>query len=189
MSFIDLSPEGRLTLLDIARAAIDGHLDARPLNIDLAEYPDELSRQGASFVTLRDDSKALRGCIGGLEACQPIILDVAEHAVAAASRDHRFLPLSKVEFMHCSIEISILTPRERIVVDSEQALLDNMQPQIDGIIIEDGFRRATFLPKVWKEVADKKEFLQHLKSKAGFQPDEWPATMQCWRYRSIDFSS
>ncbi len=183
-----LSKEGQAQLLQIARRAIAGHFDSVPLNIDIAQVPEELARDGASFVTLLDSKKELRGCIGTLEAHQSTIVDVAEHAVAAAFRDYRFPGLTKDEFQHCSISISLLTPREPIPVTCEEELLNEMQPDIGGIIIKDGNRQATFLPKVWEQISEKEEFLRHLKSKAGFLKDEWPATMQCWRYRCIEFS-
>lgn len=184
----NLSKEGQAQLLQIARSAIAGYFDSEPLDIDITQVPEELARKGASFVTLHDRKKALRGCVGTLEAHQSTIVDVAEHAIAAAIRDHRFSPLTKDELQHCSISISLLTPREPILVTCEQDLLNEMQPNIDGIILQDGYRQATFLPKVWEQLSEKKEFLSHLKSKAGFEEDEWPETMQCWRYRCIEFS-
>ncbi len=192
MSYIELSNKlskgGQTQLLEIARNAITGYFDSQPLDIDIADVSDELACDGASFVTLLDSKKALRGCIGTLEAHQSIIHDVAEHAVAAAIRDHRFLPLTKDELQYCSISISLLTPREPILVTCEQDLLNEIQPHIDGIVIKDGYRQATFLPKVWDQLSEKEEFLSHLKSKAGFKADEWPETTECWRYRCIEFS-
>ncbi len=187
-SCTSISAVNRAQLLATARRAIEAHLQGGELNLNLADYEEEITREGACFVTLRDADGELRGCIGSLDSHQALIVDVAENAVSAATRDFRFRALTKTELDACHIEISVLTPKELMPVSSESELLRSMEPQVDGIVIDSGRHRATFLPKVWESLHDKKAFLQHLKTKAGLGINEWPHGMKCYRYRAIDFA-
>jgi AmmeMemoRadiSam system protein A len=124
----------------------------------------------------------LRGCIGSLEAHRPLIDDVRQNAVAAAFRDPRFEPLSKEEFANVSIEVSLLSKPEPIHSSSEAEALVQLTPGIDGVILELGRQRATYLPQVWAQLPDSADFLNHLKNKAGLPEDFWSDDIRLSRY-------
>jgi AmmeMemoRadiSam system protein A len=169
-------------LLDVARESIrSGALRGRPLRPDPAAYPEPLRALRASFVTL-DLEGALRGCMGGLEPVRPLVSDVAEHAFAAAFRDPRFPPLAAAELERVEVRLSILSPLEPLSFASEQELLSQLRPGVDGVLLEAGWQRGTFLPAVWEQLPDPREFLRHLKRKAGLAPDFWSAVVAVHRY-------
>ncbi len=169
-------------LLTLARDSISHGLKfGKPLKINPPDYPAELCEIRATFVTL-EYRQQLRGCIGMLEAIRPLAEDVAENAFAAAFSDRRFLPLSEHEFGELDIHISILSPAEAISFSSEQDLLAQLRPNIDGLILEEGRHKATFLPSVWESLSDPLQFLQHLKQKAGLPATYWSNTLQAYRY-------
>jgi hypothetical protein len=72
-------------------------------------------------------------------------------------------------------------------VSSEQQLIDQLRPGEDGLIIQDGPHRATFLPSVWHQLPGPEDFIQHLKRKAGLSVDYWSNTIKVERYGSIEF--
>ncbi len=184
-----LGAKERRRLLGVAAASIAHGLETgRPLAVDPVEHPPALRAPGATFVTLQLQGR-LRGCIGSLEAHRPLVVDVAENAYAAAFRDPRFPPLSAAEFPELEIEISRLTPPEPLRISSEAELLQRLQPGVDGLIIEDGPHRATFLPAVWRSLPDPREFLAQLKLKAGLPVDHWSDTLRVYRYRTEAFSA
>jgi AmmeMemoRadiSam system protein A len=160
-------------LLKIARDAIQKAANEQPLpKIDSKSLPSALVENGASFVTLTKNGR-LRGCIGTLEAYQPLAVDVQEHAVAAALEDPRFPKVQSSELQEIRIEVSVLTPKVPLSYSSPEDLLQKLQPGIDGVVIQDGFRRATFLPQVWDQLPDPKQFLSHLCKKMGSPADLW----------------
>ena len=115
-------------------------------------------------------------------AHRPLVIDVAENAYSAAFLDPRFLPLTKEEYPLLSKHISILSKPEPMSFASEEDLLQQIKPNIDGLILSEYDYRGTFLPSVWKSLPDKKEFLAHLKMKAGLPPDYWSDTLKVERY-------
>jgi AmmeMemoRadiSam system protein B/AmmeMemoRadiSam system protein A len=167
----------------VERAACTGH----PLLVDVATQPPALREEGAAFVTLRR-AEALRGCIGDLEAFRPLVVSVADSAFRAACRDPRFPPLREAELADLHVAVSILTRPERLPVASEEELLALLEPGVDGLILRDGERRATFLPAVWEELPDPRAFLAQLRRKAGLAPDHWSPTTLAWRYRTETFA-
>ena len=169
-------------LIAIAKRSIENGLTTgRPLSIELADFPEELTEHRASFVTLQKNHE-LRGCIGMLEAVRPLVQDIAENAFSAAFRDPRFPPLSKAEFKDIEIHLSLLTAPERILFKSEQDLINQIQPALDGLILEENYHRGTFLPSVWEQLPDPKTFVQHLKQKAGLPTDYWSDSIKVYRY-------
>jgi len=182
-----LGPSHRHTLLRLARQSVEYGLSrGRSIEVDPNRYPPELKTPRAAFVTLQTHG-ALRGCIGHLEAVQPLVLDVAENAFSAAFRDPRFPPLGAAELPHLAIEISVLSTPRPLVFASEVELLAMIEPGVDGLIIEEGNARGTFLPTVWKSLAKPRDFLRHLKEKAGLSPDYWSETLRIQRYRTETF--
>lgn len=160
-------------LLKIAREALEKSVTGNPLPaIKLEVLPPSLQEDGASFVTLTVKER-LRGCIGTLQAYQPLAEDVQEHAVAAALQDPRFPNVMPEELPGISIEVSVLSPRMPLVYNGPQDLLAKIRPGIDGVVLEDGLRKATFLPQVWEKIPDPALFLSQLCMKMGGPADLW----------------
>jgi len=177
----------RQTLLDLARASIrHGLAHDGPLPVEPGEFAPPLRQQRAVFVTLQRQGQ-LRGCIGHLEASQALVKDVADNAYAAAFRDPRFPPLAAAEFDDLEVHISILSPPETLPVVSEADLLNQIRPGIDGLILEEGTHRGTFLPSVWDSLPQPAQFLAHLKLKAGLSPAHWSDGIRMARYTTESF--
>jgi AmmeMemoRadiSam system protein A len=168
-------------LLRHARAAIAARLGS---SAAVAPGHDALARHGATFVTLMQRGE-LRGCIGTLEAFRALAIDVRENAVAAAFRDPRFPPLQRSELETTCVEVSLLGPSEPLSVVDEDDLLARLRPGIDGVILEHGGRRATFLPQVWASLADPRGFVAALKRKAGLPIDFWSSRLNVRRYEVL----
>lgn len=166
-------------LLAHARHAIEALFTPR----DGQDLPDPafLDEPGATFVTLRRGGE-LRGCIGSLEADRPLREDVATNARAAALRDPRFAPLTKEELDGLSIEVSLLSPPQALTFRDEDDVVRQIDAARDGVMLEVGRHRATFLPQVWEQLPDARDFLRHLKAKAGLAPDYWSPDIRVSRY-------
>ena len=168
-----LTSDERKFLLNLARDSMSKAVTGKPKpDIDPSVIPGSLKQKGASFVTLTIEGD-LRGCIGTLEAFQPLYLDVQDHAVQAALEDYRFPPVTEDELPLISIEISHLTPPVPLAYHNPADLLKILKPNSDGVILKDGFRRATFLPQVWDQLPEAGMFLSHLCQKMGSAPDVW----------------
>lgn len=179
--------ERQQQLLDLAEASIRHGLDhGRPLSPAPDAYPAIPAQAGASFVTLHRHGE-LRGCIGSLEAHQPLLEDVAHNAFAAAFSDPRFPPLKESEMSDLEIHISLLSPARPMAFQSETDLLQQLRPGVDGLVLEEGRHRGTFLPSVWEQLPAPELFLRHLKQKAGLPPDYWSDTLQVSRYTTESF--
>ena len=171
-------------LLVIARTAI-----AESLGLRQAADPEHaaLARPAATFVTLKQDGE-LRGCIGTLAAFRPLRTDVRENAIGAAFRDPRFLPLTAGEFAATSVEVSLLSECAALDAADEDELLAALRPGHDGLVLELGRHRATFLPQVWDALPDPREFVAALKRKAGLPADFWSAGIALSRYTVTKWS-
>jgi len=175
----NLSQEEKQILLILAREAIQAAVNQQALPpLDLECLPPRLREWGATFVTLTEDGQ-LRGCIGTLEAYQPLAEDVREHAIAAALEDFRFPPVRPEEVERLEIEISRLTEPQPLVYDGPLDLIQKLRPGIDGVVLRDGLRRATFLPQVWEKLPDPVTFLDQLCLKMG-------APRNAWRTRKLE---
>ena len=187
MSSIKLTTEEQITCLQVAGESIKHGLQyGAPLQVDIDNYSSVLQQNFASFVTLHKDGE-LRGCIGTLEAYQPLITDIAEHAYSAAFQDPRFPALQDDEYEQIDIEISVLGKPEEMTYKNEEDLLHQIRPDIDGLILEHGYNRGTFLPSVWEQLPEKKDFLNHLKMKAGLPVDWWDNAAKISRYKTFSF--
>ncbi len=177
----------RETLREIARSAIaDGAGTGTPPEIGLDGLPRPLQAMRATFVTVRQHGR-LRGCIGSLVPQQPLARDVAQNAWKAAFADPRFKPVTAQEEAELDISVSILSTARRIHAAGDAALLDELRPDLDGLILVDGDRRGVFLPQVWESLPDLKTFLARLKAKAGLPEGRWPETMQAYRFTTESF--
>jgi len=166
-------------LLGEARGAIADALGVAP-RAGALDHP-VLGTQGATFVTLTR-AGALRGCIGSLVPTRTLREDVRANACAAAFRDPRFSPLSRLEYAEVSVEVSLIGRAEALACSDERDALARMRPGIDGVILEAGGRRATFLPQVWQQLPEPREFLEALKRKAGLPERYWSDTVRLSRY-------
>jgi AmmeMemoRadiSam system protein A len=167
-----------LTLLQIARAAISQKFGLIQLT---DEHADWLQQPGACFITLTQQGQ-LRGCIGTLEAHRSLLADVKANAQAAAFHDPRFSPLTQGELDSTEIEVSLLSAMQPIQFSSEADALAQLRPGIDGVVLEYGNYRSTFLPQVWEQLPDPAEFMAHLKHKAGLNPKFWHDNVKLYRY-------
>lgn len=140
-----------------------------------------LREPGASFVTLKLDGE-LRGCIGTVDPHRPLGDDVARNARSAAFRDPRFPPVSPAEMPRLQVEVSVLSPREPLPAASEPEALARLRPGIDGIALEYHGTSATFLPQVWESLPEPRDFLEHLKRKAGLPARFWHPDVRLSRY-------
>ena len=172
-------------LIELAAASIRHGLEHERMGrLDGSRFPQELLQPRATFVTLSTAAAGLRGCRGVIEACRPLAQDVWANAYASAFDDPRFVPIAPGEFDELSIEVSILTPPEPVVVANEQALLRSLVPHRDGVVLSWRNRRATFLPKVWEMLPDPGDFIVQLKLKAGLPPEFWADDIEVACYRS-----
>lgn len=166
-------------LLAIARESI-GESFGRPAPaVRTAPW---LEQPGASFVTLTRQG-TLRGCVGSIRAYRSLHVDVRENAKAAAFHDTRFQPLAAFELDLVRIEVSLLSPPEPLAAADEEEALRRLRPHVDGVIFEAGRLRSTFLPQVWEQLPDPREFLAHLKAKAGLPTDFWSDSVRLLRYQ------
>ncbi len=183
-----LTKEEQSLLLSLARDALERGVAGVPLpTLDHDSLPNVLLEDGASFVTLTIDGK-LRGCIGSLEPYQPLAEDVREHAIAAALKDYRFPPVESSEVDLIQIEISRLTRPQPLVYQDAEDLLSKLRPGIDGLVLKQNWRRATFLPQVWEKIPDPEDFLSHLCHKMGVPVDTWKKErLEVFIYRVEEF--
>jgi AmmeMemoRadiSam system protein A len=184
-----LSSVDKKLLIKIAREALEigvhGGL-VEPINLN--SLPINLQNQGVTFVTLTYGGK-LRGCIGALEATRPLAEDVQQHTIAAALSDYRFPPVNQDELEGITIEISFLTPPMPLTYEDPQDLIDQLRPAVDGVVIRDGMRRATFLPQVWEKIPDVVTFLNMLCHKMGSEPELWKRKkLEVFTYQVEKFS-
>jgi AmmeMemoRadiSam system protein A len=166
------------TLLAIARGAIATELGKASPSYEETEW---LNEPGATFITLTC-AGSLRGCIGSLEAERPLRVDVESNARAAAFSDPRFPPVSIREYHEIEVEVSLLSSLQPVAVESETQALTLLRPGVDGVLLEYGQRRSTFLPQVWKQLPEPRAFLAHLKQKAGLPADFWTEEIRLSRY-------
>lgn len=155
------------TILKFIRGIIQSTLESKPLPVLDDDVSMKLSEQGSCFVTLHLEG-ALRGCIGNIEAFEPLKQNITRNAVNAAFRDPRFHPLSEDELSEVGMEISILTPSTPI------ASWHDFEIGKHGIILSCLGRSAVFLPQVAVEQNwDRETTLAHLSMKAGLNSDAW----------------
>lgn len=170
--------EKGLVLLPLARAAIARELGRTLAADDTAPW---LRAAGACFVTLTQRGE-LRGCIGTLEAHRPLLNDVRANALAAAFHDPRFAPLSARELEFTDVEVSLLSPLQALSFSCEAEALAQLRPGLDGVVLEFGARRGTFLPQVWEQLPEASDFMAQLRRKAGLPAGFWHDEMRLYRY-------
>ncbi len=176
-----LTRDERAALLALARASLErGVKEGRPADVpgEVAGRFPRLRADRGSVVTLKVRGR-LRGCIGSLEAREPLADGVARNAVLAALRDPRFAPVLREELAGIRLSISVLDA-PRPLAASGEALLAKLGAERPGVILEHAGRTSTFLPAVWEELPDPAQFLAALCEKQGS-----PAT--CWTSAGTTF--
>jgi len=168
-----LNEEERQYLLKLARTTIERAARGDKSVALLTPPTSRLEQPGAAFVTLHTRDGRLRGCIGSLIAHRSLIEDVQHNATAAALEDPRFSPVNTAELDNIVIEVSVLTTPEPLNFDEPDDLIRKLRPNVDGVLIERGWNRATFLPQVWEQLPSHEEFLSHLCNKAGLPANAW----------------
>ncbi len=167
-------------LLNVARDAIAREFGHSASADESAPWLAELR---ATFVTLKLNAM-LRGCIGSIEVHRSLLADLRHNAVGAAFYDPRFPRLRVDEFAATVIEVSLLTPLQRLEVFATEAdAIEQLVPHRDGVVLELGSRRATFLPQVWESLPEPRRFLAELKHKAGLAPNFWSRELRLSSYR------
>ncbi|WP_178862339.1 AmmeMemoRadiSam system protein A [Thiomicrorhabdus cannonii] len=184
---MQLNEQQQQVLLSAAKSSIQQAWSDGEVMADTLLNEHGLMEHGASFVTLNKHNQ-LRGCIGTLQAMRPLAKDVVYNAFNAAFRDPRFSPLQTHEVASLEVEISALSqPEPMHDCDSKEALLEQLRPFEDGLILTDGYKRSTFLPSVWEQLPDKQAFVDYLLRKGGMTA--WSETMRCERYTTFKFGA
>ncbi len=175
-------------LLDLAQKSLFLFLTKKEiLNIPPPAFLKKLLKKYGAFVTLKKQGN-LRGCIGSLVGTKPLYKEVIENAIKAGFADPRFSPLTKQELKGLEIEISVLTPLKLLKTKNTLSLLKYLKQKKPGILFQDGPFQATFLPQVWQELPEPKDFLTHLSLKAGLSPDAWQdKTAKFYQYQVESF--
>lgn len=170
----------REALLRFARETIVAHMTgaALPPPVPL----EDPQQHAGAFVTLHVH-RELRGCIGYPGSEKRLDEVVGHCAVAAATEDPRFPPLSASEFSELRVEISVLTPIRKVNDLSE------IEVGRDGLVLQDGFRKGLLLPQVATEHQwDRETFLSHTCVKAGLRPDAWRTGARIFKFQAEVFS-
>jgi AmmeMemoRadiSam system protein A len=165
-----------LTLLarNAIAEALGGPRGARPSGAPF-DHP------GATFVTLYR-GEVLHGCMGSLEAHSRLSEDVACNAVSAALRDPRAVPLDLADVQDLTVEVSVLSPLQRIPCTDKASAIAALRPYEDGVLLRRGRSQGTFLPQVWKSIPDPRQFLAELRMKARLPTDSWESDLEVYRY-------
>jgi AmmeMemoRadiSam system protein B/AmmeMemoRadiSam system protein A len=176
----DLGTEERERLLSIARESIAQYVTDGTFPEARVDEPDLLKKSGA-FVTLELDGE-LRGCIGHIQAQDPLYSTVQQAAVSAATQDPRFSPLSEGELGRVTIEISVLSPLKRITD------IEEIEVGTHGLLISAQGRQGLLLPQVATEEGwNRDEFLQAICRKAGLPQDAWRDGAALYTFTAIVF--
>jgi MEMO1 family protein len=181
----DLAPAVKSFLLKLARSSLTASVKRQSV-AEPTDIPEVTKKNSGCFVTLTKHGD-LRGCIGNIEPVKPLYKGIIDNARNAALEDPRFPAVTPDELGDLKVEVSVLTEPVPLPYASPQDLLDKLVPGKDGIILEKGFSRSTFLPQVWDQLSDKVEFLEHLSMKGGMPRDGWK-TATVKRYYAIHFA-
>lgn len=183
---IDLAQAKKL--IKLSRESISSYFSDK--NVNVKDIKDEFSEVLGVFVTLNKNGE-LRGCIGFPEPVYPLYDGIIKAAYSAAFSDPRFPPVDKNELSDISIEISVLTKPEKIIVKKTDEYIKEVKVGRDGLIIRAGMGSGLLLPQVATEYKwDSKTFLEQTCVKAGLPPDSWQNTesIEVYRFQSQVFS-
>jgi len=177
----NLTAEEKEKLLTIARETINQYVK----NEKTPEFTvgsETLKKKCGAFVTLKRKDGTLRGCIGLIIAEEPLFLAIRDMAIAAATQDPRFSPVISSEIDDLEIEISVLTPMQKV------NNIDEIKVGRDGLMIRKGYMSGLLLPQVPIEQGwNKDTFLEHTCYKAGLTANAWKSA-DLWKFQAIVFS-
>jgi AmmeMemoRadiSam system protein A len=187
-----LDQEAQWALIDLARRSIQAGLAGQtarvPDDAELEALPAAVRARRGVFVTVKVRGE-LNGCIGSLDARDPLAVAVPALAWDSAFADPRLPALTPADEDGLEIELSVLSPLEKMATVSEAELVAAVRPGVDGLVIGAGTRRATFLPAVWEALPEPLDFVRHLEAKARIRPGHWPEGMEAFRYTAQEFGS
>jgi AmmeMemoRadiSam system protein B/AmmeMemoRadiSam system protein A len=176
-----LTEEDKEKLLTVARKTVNEYVKNKKIP-DFSVESEVLQKRCGAFVTLKTRNGTLRGCIGHIVAEKPLFLVVRDMAIAAATQDYRFPPVTSSEIDDIEIEISVLTPMQRV------NNVDEIKVGRDGLLIKRGYMSGLLLPQVPVEQGwDRATFLEHTCYKAGLPADAWKSS-ELWKFQAIVFS-
>lgn len=184
-----LTTADKVLLLQLARSSI-GELWQPELQDTILQLRSKLlslNQPFACFVTLHLHGK-LRGCIGTLQATQPLLDAICYYAKAAACQDPRFPPMPPAEWSQISLSITLLGQLHKISANNKNQLIDQLVPRESGLYIKDESHSATFLPIVWQQLSEPAEFVDALFEKGGWLKNSWPEHLEAWIYSGEEFS-
>lgn len=179
-----IAPTEGAALARLAARVVGARLVGRGLEIDPPVH-ERLRQRGASFVTL-ERRGALRGCVGSVEPVRALYRDVARNA-ARAMTDPRMPAVTVDDWAELDVKVSVLSAPEPVATTSLPELVRMLRPGVDGLLIGDGERRATFLPAVWHKLPEPDRFVAALLAKGGWSIEVWPAGLSVSRYTSVEF--
>jgi AmmeMemoRadiSam system protein A len=184
---MNLNDSQRRELLSLARQSIQAGI-AQGCRTPCPAVPAEVMPPvvRSTFVTLRIGEE-LRGCCGSIGAHRRLAEDVWSNAWTSAFADPRFPGLKAEEYPQLNVHISVLGDLEPLGIADEAALLKMLRPDVDGLVLELGAVRSTFLPAVWEQIADPAQFVRQLKLKAGWREDFWSPRIKVSRYTAESF--
>jgi uncharacterized protein len=177
-------PADGARLIRLAVAALQAHLTGTAF-VPAAPDSPALELPGASFVTLERVGQ-LRGCVGTVDAKRPLWRDVIRNAVRAAA-DPRLPAVTAVDWPELDVKLSVLGPPQPVPAAAAGALAELLRPGVDGLLLTDGVRRATFLPAVWSKLSDPHRFVAALLVKGGWPNGSWPDGILAHRYTAAEF--
>ena len=179
----------RSLLVDIAQLSIrHGIKTGNCPNVEVAAFPHSLRTMRRTFVSVHTNG-TLRGCVGSLAATNHLVVDVVQNAYRAALEDKRFKALTEEDLAATDISISILSTPRPMKFSDEANLVAQIQPDMDGLILQDGQKHGVFLPMMWEQIASPQDFVRQLKNKAGLPLDHWSDTLQTWVYTTESFGA
>ena len=179
----------RGVLVDIAQLSIrHGLKTGHCPNVEVSAFPHSLRTMRRTFVSVHTNG-ALQGCVGSVGAPNHLVADVAQNAHRAAFGDRRFKALIEEDLATTVISVSILSTPRPMKFSDEADLVAQIQPDTDGLILQDGQKRGVFLPVMWEQIASPQDFVRHLKNKAGLPLDHWSDTLQAWLYTTESFGA
>ncbi len=183
-SHFELSKQSRIQLLEMVWQVIDEALKGNGMQLPSEPTNEELLQPAACFVTLHHNGE-LRGCIGSLEVHEPLWRNACKNAYASGFKDMRFSPLTTDDRSGLSLEISVLSDLIPITNLGESALLKELRPNVDGLLLEEGLHRSVFLPSVWEVLPDPKQFVRALKRKGGWLESYWSEDIILHRFNTV----
>lgn len=176
-----IKPKQNLLLTLAWQSIAHGLKTGKPLSIDTAAYPPEFAEKKATFVTLKTQHHS-RGSFGTLRAIRPLAEDICENAFAAAFCDKHYPSVTDTELAALEIHIDLLSPLQPLLFSSELDLIRQLEPDVDGLMLEEGSHHAFLLPRNWESCHAPMQFLEQLKQNAKIPATYWSKNIKAYRF-------